>query len=1170
MRRLSLIIGTLVLFTSMKLIFSSPHGSDFKMNCEDCHTTEGWAVNPDSMSFNHDNTAMALEGQHKETGCRACHQTLVFKDAETACSQCHTDIHENTVGQECDRCHTPNSWIVTDIIGLHRTTRFPLLGAHSMAECSDCHKSSSLLRFEPLGIECYDCHSDDFFATTSPNHQQAGYSTNCTDCHFMNGFTWTGAGINHDFFPLKEGHANIDCFRCHTDGTFNQIPNACNSCHQADYNATTNPNHTSLDFGTECNQCHTLSPGWRPAEFRQHDGIFPIYSGEHSGEWEDCSDCHKNSSNFGEFSCTDCHEHNQSDMNEEHEDVSGYEYNSLACLSCHPTGSGEGAFNHNSTGFPLTGAHIDAGCSECHINNNVIPSTFCYDCHTPEYQQADNPAHAGNDIPNTCADCHTTEPGWKPATFGIHNQFYALNGAHATIANDCSSCHAGNYITTPNSCSGCHLPDYDQTTNPSHSVAQFPTECEQCHSETAWQPSTFQHDGQYFPIYSGVHNSEWDNCSDCHTNASNFAIFECINCHEHNKADTDSEHGGIQGYEYTSQACFACHPDGSANGAFNHNNTAFPLTGAHTTAVCSDCHVSGYSGTTTVCFDCHGEDYNQSVNPNHQSLGIPNTCADCHTTQPGWEPATFAIHNQYYPLNGAHAALANNCATCHNGDYNNTPNTCSGCHLPDYNQTTNPNHAVAQFPTDCLQCHTENAWQPSTFQHDAQYFPIYSGQHQGEWENCSDCHSNPSNYSIFSCIDCHAHLQPDMDDEHSGIQGYEYTSSACLACHPDGSANGAFDHNNTSFPLTGAHTGAGCSDCHISGYTGTTTICSDCHADAYNQTTNPNHQSIGIPNTCSDCHTTNPGWQPATFPIHNQYYQLNGAHIAIANDCSSCHNGNYNSTPNTCSGCHMPDYNATTSPSHITEQFPTDCLICHDENAWIPSTFDHQNSGFPLTGAHTGASCSDCHQSGYSGTSTVCYDCHQTDFIQSLNPNHVALNIPNTCSDCHTTTPGWAPATFPIHNQYYQLNGAHAAIANDCNACHNGNYNNTPNTCSGCHMDDYNSTTNPNHAAAQYPTDCIMCHTEIAWEPSTFDHDNQYFPIYSGEHQGEWNTCSDCHPNPSNYAVFTCLTCHEQGETDEEHDGVSGYSYNSQACLNCHPDGSENKKINIQRIKINQ
>ncbi len=183
------------------------------------------------------------------------------------------------------------------------------------------------------------------------------------------------------------------------------------------------------------------------------------------------------------------------------------------------------------------------------------------------------------------------------------------------------------------------------------------------------------------------------------------------------------------------------------------------------------------------------------------------------------------------------------------------------------------------------------------------------------------------------------------------------------------------------------------------------------------------------------------------------------------------------------------------------------------------------------------------------------------DYSASSNPDHDAIAIPTDCEICHTTNPGWEPASFPIHNEYWPLTGAHLTIASDCDACHGGNYISTPNECVGCHLDDYNQTTDPDHQAAQFPTTCEDCHTTIAWVPSTFDHDGQYFPIYSGEHEGEWNTCSECHPNPSNYGVFTCLTCHEQGETDDEHNEVTGYSYNSDACYACHPNGEAEKKM---------
>ncbi|MDH4351390.1 MAG: hypothetical protein OEW56_09610, partial [Gemmatimonadota bacterium] len=69
------------------------------------------------------------------------------------------------------------------------------------------------------------------------------------------------------------------------------------------------------------------------------------------------------------------------------------------------------------------------------------------------------------------------------------------------------------------------------------------------------------------------------------------------------------------------------------------------------------------------------------------------------------------------------------------------------------------------------------------------------------------------------------------------------------------------------------------------------------------------------------------------------------------------------------------------------------------------------------------------------------------------------------------------------------------------------------------------------------------------------DHDAQYFPIYSGAHRGRWQDCQTCHIQPDNFQVFSCLSCHAQGETDSHHRGESGYRYESSACYQCHPNG---------------
>ena len=1073
-------IGWLLLL-AFHLSGQSPHGEQFAINCADCHTPSGWKPLREDMAFSHETTRFDLEGQHALVDCRSCHSSMVFSEASSECISCHVDVHQQTVGQDCARCHTANNWLVDNVTEIHFDNGFPLVGAHAAVSCFDCHKSETGLRFDRLGNDCVNCHLQDFQATTSPDHVKNNFSTNCADCHDINQIDWNTDKVDHSFFPLTLGHAITDCAQCHTNGTYQNTPTDCVSCHAANFQAALDPNHVQSGFSTDCAACHTTDPGWTPASYQDHDATyFPIYSGKHQGEWTSCAECHTNPANYAEFTCITCHMNPETD--DDHTGVTGYTYSSTACLACHPTGDADDVFDHSMTAFPLTGSHLMVDCASCHTAGYTGTPTECSACHTQDFNQTVNPNHIDLGFSMDCAACHTTDPDWNPALFPNHNDFYPLNGAHALIANDCAACHNGDYLNTPSTCAGCHQTDYDQTTDPDHGALMFSQDCASCHSESSWVPSTFDHDGQYFPIFSGKHNGEWNACVDCHTNPANYAEFTCTTCHTN--PETDNEHNGVPGYTYNSTSCLACHPTGSADDVFDHSMTAFPLTGAHASTDCLQCHASGYAGTPTECSSCHMMDFEQSANPNHPVLGFPVDCAGCHTTDPGWSPATFPIHHDYYPLNGAHAAIANDCATCHNGDYNNTPNTCAGCHQSDYDQTTNPDHLALQFSSDCASCHTESAWTPATFDHDGQYFPIYSGKHLGEWDQCTDCHTNPANYAEFTCTTCHTN--PETDNEHNGVPGYTYNSTSCLACHPTGDANDAFDHNSTGFPLTGAHTTTDCIACHAAGYAGTPTNCDACHMPDWNTASNPDHQGLNFSTDCATCHTTEPGWSPAQFPDHDNFWVLDGAHIPIASECAACHNGNYNNTPNTCAGCHTPDFNGAT------------------------------------------------------------------------NPNHQALGLPTDCALCHTTAPDWMPATFPIHDDFYPLMGAHAGISNDCAACHNGNYNNTPNTCFGCHSDDFNNTQNPNHVAAQFSTDCASCHTENAWVPADFDHDAQYFPIYSGKHQGEWSQCVECHINPNNYTEFSCTGCHLNPETDNDHQGIPGYSYNSNSCYACHPTGDAN------------
>ncbi len=339
-----LIILFVGLAFSLQLIAQqSPHGDQLKIDCSECHTTTGWLVNPLSSTYDHSKTGFSLLGQHQQIDCTMCHLSLNFSEARgiSDCASCHLDVHEETLGKDCAFCHTSQSWIINNVSEIHANSRFPLVGPHANADCFDCHLSENLLQFRPMGVECIDCHIAEYQATMNPNHQSVGYSTDCFDCHNMRSADWNAGGFEHGFFPLTQGHSLSECSACHTSGNFEALSPDCQTCHLEDYNSTIDPPHLSSGFSVDCLDCHTTQPGWSPSTF-DHDGLyFPIYSGEHEGEWNTCTDCHTVSGNFALFSCIDCHEHNKTDMDNEHDEENDYVYNSVNCLDCHPNGKAD-------------------------------------------------------------------------------------------------------------------------------------------------------------------------------------------------------------------------------------------------------------------------------------------------------------------------------------------------------------------------------------------------------------------------------------------------------------------------------------------------------------------------------------------------------------------------------------------------------------------------------------------------------------------------------------------------------------------------------------------------------------------------------------------------------------------------------------------------------------
>ena len=232
----------------------------------------------------------------------------------------------------CEHCHTPQGWspLRKPLPFDHgKETGFPLIASHRKADCTGCHRD---LRFAYVATACADCHQD---------VHRGVVGADCSRCHTPHGWDARQRVFeihNASLLPLTGAHATLDCESCHRGQApleFAATPVDCFSCHRQDYQQA-RPDHVRLGFPRTCESCHDTTD-FANANFEQHDRLFPINSGPHRGVWGACSDCHTNN-NFQTFSCLGCHEHRRSEMDDEHDRVPGYRYESRACLSCHPMG----------------------------------------------------------------------------------------------------------------------------------------------------------------------------------------------------------------------------------------------------------------------------------------------------------------------------------------------------------------------------------------------------------------------------------------------------------------------------------------------------------------------------------------------------------------------------------------------------------------------------------------------------------------------------------------------------------------------------------------------------------------------------------------------------------------------------------------------------------------
>jgi hypothetical protein len=550
------------------------------------------------------------------------------------------------------------------------------------------------------------------------------------------------------------------------------------------------------------------------------------------------------------------------------------------------------------------------------------------------------------------------------------------------------------------------------------------------------------------------------------------------------------------------------------------------------------------------------------------------------------------------------------CASCHiNNNYSLTTllSDCgnSGCHLTDWQKTNNPTHSTSG-PTfavgNCSTCHNTISWTTAIFDHSTTGFLLTNGHANVP---CAACHVS-NNYTLTiaptECGNsgCHLTTWKQTNNPMHSTSGPAFQPTNCATCHTTkGWDSASFDHSTTGFALTGTHASplpTPCASCHISNnYMLSSADCMLCHQSAWNSTPSfggnvPDHIKAGFPTTaaaCAQCHIITK-WADGKFDHTAFGFPLTNSHALVANggkvpSCASCHlSNNYSLTiaPMDCGNtqCHLTDWNKTNNPTHPsagTAFAAANCSTCHNTITWNTAIFDHSTTGWALTGSHQLApagkvvACTDsfCHVgNNYRLPKEDCSVCHQAAWLstQTLGgqvPDHLKSGFPaSQCSMCHDTLL-WADGKFDHSTTGWPLQGAH--VTTPCSSCHMGanpfGLTSATTDCYGCHQAAWLSTQTlsgavPNHVAALYPTTCLTCHTTwvtTGWLGATFNH--TWFRI---PHNG--SVCSDCHLVSTDYAKFSCISCHtranahNKGSTDQNHQGVGGYVYGATTCYPCH------------------
>ncbi|MEZ5650757.1 MAG: cytochrome c3 family protein [Burkholderiaceae bacterium] len=484
----------------------------------------------------------------------------------------------------------------------------PLIGAHARfeEECSACHARFDRSAQNELCLACHQEVANDIAARTGLHGRRV--ERECRICHTDHAGRRTAPSTMRDAefdhrqtdFTLRGAHTALTCTACHRPNTRRRdAPSTCHACHREQ------DVHQGA-LGNDCASCHT-EKAWNQARFDHGKTGFPL-TGAHMPLR--CDSCHATRRyDEADKTCVSCHA-----KDDRHQKRFG-----PGCADCHSTTRwSDTSFDHRRDArFALRGRHAAIECQVCHtapVGEQRLASA-CIACHR------DDDAHEST-LGSDCASCHDSR-AWKPAAGFEHDKTrFPLRNAHARKPVRCASCHQSpkQMRDTVATCVSCHRADdrHDGRLGP---------RCEQCHDDSGWANSRFDHSRTRFALLGRHAATE---CKACHRNPDmGDTPTRCEACH----AD-DDDHGGRLGSD-----CQRCHnPRDWGSWHFNHaRSTGFALDGAHRRSKCESCHVQPVKAGAPIprvdsrCGACHVAD-----DVHDRRFGL--ACQRCHSTETWSEP----------------------------------------------------------------------------------------------------------------------------------------------------------------------------------------------------------------------------------------------------------------------------------------------------------------------------------------------------------------------------------------------------------------------------------------------------------------------------------------------------------------------------------------------------